>query len=360
MSTAFREWVNEQDSSKDDALYAPEVLGIDEAHLAPEGSKGDEGMRGVFIDVKNGKLLDITKDRYKDTVVDWLGKLKEPDKLKAVTMDMWKGYREAVYEVFGDKVLVVVDHYHVIQALMEQFQKCRNNLFANLEEGSLKSFKNYQSLLKMNLEDLSNAQKMELNRLFKAVPGLKEAYALKEAFRSIYRCEKRQDAENAFKQWCASIPKADEYDPFRSVARTVNAWYKEIFNYFDAERVSNAATEALNGVIKKINRQGNGYSYEVLRAKMLYGAEHKAYSKEKKKKLAADKTGESIGGSTAYKKVFGGDNSIFHYEEVAVDVFGMPIGALAASVDDGSFFAREAPGDQKKAEQLSLFGGTDD
>ena len=35
--------------------------------------------------------------------------------------------------------------------------------------------------------------------------------------------------------------------------------------------ITNASTEALNGVAKTINRQGRGYTFEVLRARLLYG-----------------------------------------------------------------------------------------
>jgi hypothetical protein len=44
---------------------------------------------------------------------------------------------------------------------------------------------------------------------------------------------------------------------------------KEIFNYFD-HRATNACTEALNGIAKNINRNGRGYSFDAIRAKMLY------------------------------------------------------------------------------------------
>jgi len=47
-------------------------------------------------------------------------------------------------------------------------------------------------------------------------------------------------------------------------------WRTEILAYFD-HPITNAYTEALNGVAKTINRQGRGYTFEVLRARLLYG-----------------------------------------------------------------------------------------
>ncbi len=52
-------------------------------------------------------------------------------------------------------------------------------------------------------------------------------------------------------------------------------WYKEVFNYFDANcEYTNAASEGTNCLIQGMNSLGNGYSLERLRARALYW--HKA------------------------------------------------------------------------------------
>lgn len=43
----------------------------------------------------------------------------------------------------------------------------------------------------------------------------------------------------------------------------------KIFSYFD-HPITNAYTESLNSLIRVINRNGRGYSFEALRAKVLY------------------------------------------------------------------------------------------
>ena len=50
-------------------------------------------------------------------------------------------------------------------------------------------------------------------------------------------------------------------------------WRHEIFNYFD-HRITNAATESLNGLAKIMNRLGRGYSFDVLRARLLLNHRH--------------------------------------------------------------------------------------
>ena len=57
---------------------------------------------------------------------------------------------------------------------------------------------------------------------------------------------------------------------YQEVAKTGDNWKREIFNYFECT-ITNAYTESINNVIKSIEKAGKGYSYEVLRAKVLYG-----------------------------------------------------------------------------------------
>ena len=330
VSGIFREWVNAEDELHVFNMYCPRVLGIDEAHLCPEGKKGpDDGMRGVFVDVENKTIIDITRDRYKNSVISWLRHIKNNDKLEIVTIDMWEGYRQAIYEVFGDKVKVVVDRFHVIQELILQMQKCRNNVYEHLPEGALKAHKNNLSLLKTNLEDLDDELKRQLNRLFEAVPDVKMCYTLKESFRSIYRCQTRAQAEEAYENWKNAIPKDKDFNPYRQFVKTVDKWKNEIFNFFDCERVTNSTTEAMNSIIKKINREGNGYSFEVLRAKILFGAGRRAYKPVRSHNSKQDNKMSSF------------------FFEKPICSFGVDIDWLSEQVENGEFFRKGFYGKDK-------------
>lgn len=354
VSAVFRDWVNSQDEEHFDSMYCPKILGIDEAHLCPEGQTGpDDGMRGVFVDVEHGKIIDITRDRYKATVVSWLQHIRNNDKLEIVTMDMWDGYRQAVYEVFGDKVKVVIDRFHVIQELIVQMQKCRNNIYSHLPEGALRNHKNNLSLLKTNLEDLDDEMKRQLNRLFVAVPDIKMCYGLKESFRSIYRCETRAQAEEAFERWANMIPNTDDFKPYKSIVKTVRKYHKEIFNFFDCGRVTNAVTESLNSIVKKINRQGNGYSFDVLRAKILFGAGRRAYYPVRTRTTSTTTSSSSVPDDTMMYKRFDTNymmDTFFHIpktEEKTINVFGVDVEWLSKEVDSGNFFRRDLPSASK-------------
>jgi len=94
------------------------------------------------------------------------------------------------------------------------------------------------------------------------------AFDLKEEFSLIYESQDRASAEKAFINWKQSIPSAFDCG-YGDVVKMVERHHQNIFNYFDCP-ITNGYTEAVNGVMKAANRLGRGYSYEVIRAKMLY------------------------------------------------------------------------------------------
>ena len=93
----------------------PEVLGLDEVHLHRHSE-----FQGVFvkIDPEDGVILEMSESRSKEAIKVMLRKMAHPERLKAVTMDMWPAYRLAVHEVFPS-IPIVVDRFHVVKALTE-------------------------------------------------------------------------------------------------------------------------------------------------------------------------------------------------------------------------------------------------
>ncbi len=58
-------------------------------------------------------------------------------------------------------------------------------------------------------------------------------------------------------------------DAYKDLVRAVDNWHVEIFNYFD-KRLTNAYTESINSIIRQVERMGRGYSFDALRAKILF------------------------------------------------------------------------------------------
>ena len=255
----FEDYVDELSESY--TLYSPQVLGIDEVHLHSQYC-------GVFVDVLGQKVIEMTENRNKVTVKKFLESLPESHKIQCVTMDMWQPYKDAVTDFLGD-VPIVIDKFHIIKELNKALEDIRRTLRKDMEKESRVSLKNMRFLFLTGGENLTPRQSKQLDTLLEAYPQFQTPYLLKEAFRNIYQFAKtRAEAEKQYAEWVQA--NADEdchaFDGFIS---TVANWHTEIFNYFD-NRYTNAQTESLNNVIREVDRAGRGYTFPVLRAKILY------------------------------------------------------------------------------------------
>jgi transposase len=122
-------------------------------------------------------------------------------------------------------------------------------------------------LLKRHKE-LTEMDKITLDLWTKNHPSLGIAYDLKESYFDIWDCDTRQKAFLKYHEWKAKIPK-QLHSAFEPLTKAMANWEEEIFAYFD-HRITNAYTESLNSLIRVINRLGRGYSFEALRAKILF------------------------------------------------------------------------------------------
>ena len=57
---------------------------------------------------------------------------------------------------------------------------------------------------------------------------------------------------------------------FKPIPVAWRTWRPLILNYFDDHRITNAFTESFNAKIREVYRGGRGYTFEKLRAKVLF------------------------------------------------------------------------------------------
>ena len=253
----FAKYAEEMESQRQ--IVAPRILGMDETML--------NGIyRGMYVDVENRRIIDITADRKQRTVRQWLALLPEKERTECATIDMWGSYKDALTMEMPN-VLIVIDKFHVIKHLNEALDTIRKKYTSELSDKERRHIKGNRWLLLTNSEEIEGMNAMRLHDILYSFPKLKEPYEIKERFRDIYLFSKtREEAEQAFEEWKTTI---NDYPEYLAFADTVENWRTEIFNYFDF-RFTNAVTESLNKVSKEISAQGRGYNFNVLRAKILY------------------------------------------------------------------------------------------
>ena len=238
----------------------PKVLGIDEAHL-------NKNMRGVFTDIDNGLILEILPKRSKQAVMDYIDRLPNNHQIRVVTMDMYRPYREAVQECLP-YAKIVIDKFHVVQMVTKALETVRKNYKITLSKTERNQLTHDRFVLLKNHEDFTPQEFQKMTVWFAKFPLLETAYRLKESFREIYLSDTKEQAISAYNEWKSSIN--EDMNVFLDVCGTIDRWHTEIFHYFDYS-YTNAFTESCNNMIKCIEKAGRGYSFDVLRAKVLYG-----------------------------------------------------------------------------------------
>ena len=235
------------------------TLGIDEVHLLHKP-------RCVISDIGNRRIIDLLRDRNKTTVINYLYRLPHREQITLICMDMWRPYFDAAQLVLPH-AQVIIDHFHIVKMANECLETVRKAIRTELSDAQRKGLMHDRYILLHRFADLDESKRLILDTWTGNFPDLKAAYWLKESFFNIWQNSQRDQAETAYQDWKARIPPHLEAS-FQPLLTAMNNWHEPIFAYFD-HAVSNAYTEALNGLIKTAQRNSRGFSFEVLRAKVL-------------------------------------------------------------------------------------------
>ncbi|WP_077704331.1 ISL3 family transposase [Virgibacillus dokdonensis] len=315
----FNDYVTELEAQTD--FRTPKWLGIDEVHLL-------KNYRCVITDVENKSVINILRKRNKDTVISYLSKLQEIDKIELVAMDMWNPYKSAVNAVIPH-AKIVIDKFHVVKLANEALEKIRK---ANRQNVSAKErrqlMRDRYVLLTRNKDLIDFDDQIKLQVWTQNFPVLGQAYELKEHFFDIYEAESINDAYKLYQSWLSNVPK-ELMTYFEDLIKAMNNWEEEIFNYFNSP-ITNAYTESLNRLIKTMNHVGRGYSFEALRAKILFTQGYRKVKKKKKFKEVEVTFGKMLPDQFPNWSHTG-------YEWVYEEVYGADFSTLIKAMEEGTF-----------------------
>lgn len=253
----FRDYINELEKTV--RFEIPQWMGIDEIHLIKP--------RCVVTNIENNTIVDILKDRNKKTVIAYLSQLKGLDKVNYVAMDMWSPYKDAM-EIVIPHAKIVIDKFHVVRMANDAMERVRKSLREQLTPKQRRGLMHDRFVLLKRERDLNDQEAFLLDGWCQNYPELGLAYRQKEAFYQIYDAQSPDQAKALFREWYHSL--SSEIQPaYSDLVRAWGNWEPYICNYFE-HPVTNAYTESLNNLIRVMNRLGRGYSFEALRAKILF------------------------------------------------------------------------------------------
>lgn len=244
----------------------PSIMGIDEVNLAG-------GYRCIITNLATHNVFQMLEQRTQAHLKPFFEKLSDRDRVEWVCTDMWRPFK-ASFGPYLPNAKLVIDKFHVDKMATEALDSERKKYQAELSNNErVKVKKSIRWITSKRPSSLSAAEREALCVVRANMPSLAEAYDLKECFYRIYDEPSKEAAIRAFYEWKQQLPK-NGYEKFHSLARTVENHFEDIFAYWDCpHRITNAYTESENGLAKVANRMGRGYSYDIIRAKILYAKE---------------------------------------------------------------------------------------
>ena len=244
-------------------MATPRWLGLDEIHI-----KGK--MRAVITNIEHRALVNMLPNREFETLHAYFTSADfDPKQVEIVTIDMWRPYQQLAAKVFP-KAKVVVDKFHVVQLVtraMEEVRRGERKRLLDLGEANMLGKRN---MFLRNYDELDRREQLfsTLEIALSQHPIVREAHDLKEKFRAVWRAKTRAEAEDVYQDWAHAALDSKCAKCFAPVIRAVSNWREEIFAFHETQ-LTNAYTESFNALIRKMNRAGNGYSFEALKKRLL-------------------------------------------------------------------------------------------
>jgi transposase len=267
---------------------APVYLGIDEVHFRndyrrssasntgkkkgqqvfkspPPAVPKEEQFLCVLTDIKARTLLDLLRYRSAKSVEGYLNRMPRKGTVEVVSIDMHKPYLNAVRSALPN-AKVVIDKFHVVKladTAMNSVRISRKKKIGFIQADT--------EIIAKRERELNDFERLRLQTWQLNAPRLYDAYMFKELFHDIYDQKTQARALMAYERWRLFFEASTlkNLKKFLSVSNIVQEWHQEIFEYFNHPPVTNAFTEATNGIIKLINRTGRGHSFKMLWGKVI-------------------------------------------------------------------------------------------
>ena len=174
---------------------------------------------------------------------------------------MYDGFINAAKEVFGKKVKVVIDRFHIAKLYRNNFDDLRKKemkkLKSELPDKEYKRLNNVMWILRKNVADQTEEEMKVLKLLFMYSPVLEAAYLLRNNLTDIFNQKiGKYQAKYKLKSWIRSVKKTN-LTCFDKFIKTLESRMEEVLNYF-IQRHSSGFVEGLNNKVKVLKRRCYG------------------------------------------------------------------------------------------------------
>ena len=243
----------------------PEKIGIDEFN-ATKDTKSK--MAFIIVNQDSRNIFDINNSRLSYDIEKYFKRYskQERDKVKLITMDLYKPYYKIMHNLFKNAILIS-DRFHIVIQPRNALDNTRKRL-CNKANPNYKKMKKYWKLILKKENELDDKKK-RYNKHFRKEITQKEivtylintdktSYNEYQIYQGLDKAINNRDKELFYK--IVNNNKNNKYisKDMKKVLKTFKNMEKYIKNSFDYE-YSNGIVEGINNVIKQIKHTACGY-----------------------------------------------------------------------------------------------------
>jgi transposase len=207
--------------------------------------------RSCVIWVGKGKGRDTIDRFFNDRLSDYQKK-----QIRWGCCDMSQTYIGAIKEHCPNAKLVL-DRFHIVKALNSAMDEVRKEEWRNVTGDERKALKGLRWLLFRHDSNRSRSDKRTLKALRNGNRRIHRACVLKDEFDQFWGYKATWAAERFLKRWCTTALKS-RLEPIRKFVRTLLAHKDNIITFIES-RLTNAAAEGINRVIRLVNNRASGF-----------------------------------------------------------------------------------------------------
>jgi len=241
------------------ARRLPARLGVDEKAVA----KGHVYMT-LVCDLETSTIEHVAEERKRASLEQYFEQFTAAERtaIKAVAMDMWAPYADAVRaQVPKADEKIVFDLFHIMTHMNEAVDRTRRQEHRELKAVGDDRLTGTKYVWSYGEENVPDKHRDRLGRL--TARGMMRklkttrAWAIKESLRDMWKCRSRVEAERHWHWWYGWAIRS-RLSPVKKVAAMLKEHLPGVLAYF-RHRVTNAASEGLNAKIQRIKKMAYGF-----------------------------------------------------------------------------------------------------
>jgi transposase len=235
------------------------------------------GLKRIGVDEiaysRGHKYATLVYDLEKNRVV-WIGKGKKRESIDRFFNEEFSAYQKqqiqlgccdmseaylGALKAHCPNIRIVLDRFHVVKALNTALDEVRKEQWRQAKGAKRKALKGLRWLLFKRSSNRSRRDSHILRQLRKANRRIWRAWELKDEFERFWDYKAPWAAKRFLASWCTAAMRS-RLEPLRKFVGTIRGYAELLLNFIGC-RLTNAAAEGNNRLIKLVQNRASGFRH---------------------------------------------------------------------------------------------------